>query len=490
MPVESKHAQFTKALASWVLVSDACAGEAAVKSKKKTYLPQPNPDDTSTANEKRYDQYLKRAVFYNVTRRTLSGLVGTAFRKPPETTLPAQLDYLNEDASGAGVGLAQQSQAVLSAVLKKGRHGLLVDYPQIENASAADVIRLAIRPTIVEYDAEHIINWRISKVGGEWKLSLVVLYESISQPAADGFDIDVVQQYRVLRLVDGVYQQEVWRKPSASSDWVMAEATLPRQANGSTWNIIPFTFVGSINNDSDIDPSPLYDLASLNLAHYRNSADYEDSVFFTGQVQPWISGLSEEWRDHLEKEGIYIGSRTPILLPEGGAFGFAQAAPNTLCGEAMATKEKQMAAIGARLIEAGSSVKTATEAQGDLESEMSVLSSCANNVNAAYAKCLEWCGLFLGVTTESTFKILTDYVESRLDPQVLTALVALWQSGKYPTSDFWAQLRAKGLIDPEKTDEDIQDELDAEVPTGVNLDNPAVPPQPPTDGNDDIEDEQ
>ena len=61
-------------------------------------------------------------------------------------------------------------------------------------------------------------------------------------------------------------------------------------------------------------------MAALNLAHYRNSADYEDSVFFNGQPQPWMAGLTEEWRDWLKKEGIVIGSRVILPLPENGSF--------------------------------------------------------------------------------------------------------------------------------------------------------------------------
>ena len=469
MPVDYQHSSYKTALPLWTAVVDVCAGEARVKSKKEVYLPKPNPDDLSESNKKRYEQYLKRAVFYNVTRRTLTGLIGAATKDEPELDLPSQLAYMASDINGQGVGIAQQAHSVLSAVVQKGRHGLLVDYPQVEQVSVADAERMAIRPTIIEYDAENIVNWRCERIGGAVMLTLVVLAEMREKTDPDGFGASSEVIYRVLRLVAGAYQQEVWTKID-KGDWIMESASTPRQANGSTWNVIPFTFVGSVNNDPDIDPSPLYDLASLNLAHYRNSADYEDSVFFTGQVQPWIAGLSEEWRDHLESEGIYIGSRSPILLPDGGSFGFAQAAPNTLCGEAMDKKEAQMAALGARLLESGGAVKTATEAQGEMESEYSVLSMCAMNVNKAYEKCLEWAGMFVSVSGQAVFKLATDYVESKLDPQMIAALVQLWQTGKYPTTDFWSQLRQYNLIPADKDDEAIQDDLDTEVPTSINLD--------------------
>jgi hypothetical protein len=59
----------------------------------------------------------------------------------------------------------------------------------------------------------------------------------------------------------------------------------------------------------------------------------------TGQPEAWISALSEEWRNWMQEQGVYVGSRSAILLPEGGAFGIEQAQPNQLAMEAMKAKE-------------------------------------------------------------------------------------------------------------------------------------------------------
>jgi hypothetical protein len=230
---------------------------------------------------------------------------------------------------------------------------------------------------------------------------------------------------------------------------------------GGTWPVIPFTFVGSMNNEPSIDPSPLYDMAEVNIAHYRNSADYEDSVFICGQPQPYITGLDEQWKKDLEDAGVYIGSRSAILLPEGGTFGMAQAKPNTLAKEAMDQKEEQMVALGARLIQPGSAIKTATQAQSDNENEHSVLSLAVANVNEAYMTCIGWMQQFMGDSGEALYEISQDFTAPNMDAQMLTALVASWQSGALPNSDLWESLRRAGLIDPEKTDDEVRDEIEA-----------------------------
>lgn len=459
---------YKASLTDWQLVADVCAGEKSVKARGESYLPKPNVHDNSKENHERYRQYSARAVFYNATGRTLQGLVGTVFRKYPVLTVSTALDYVKEDVDGMGVSIYQQSQKVLSEVIKKGRHALLVDYPNVQtSASRAQQNAGLIRANIVSVNAEQVVNWRTTKVGSTHRLALVVISEKIEQQTEDGFGVASVEQYRVLRLMDGRYTVDLWRQ--IEGEWCVDETYQPTDGRGQYWDFIPFTFVGAQNNDSEVDSAPLYDLARLNLAHYRNSADYEDSAFFVGQAQPWMSGLSEEWRNHLEESGIYIGSRTPILLPDGGAFGFAQAQPNTLVKEAMDQKERQMVALGARLVERGQAVKTATEAQTENEAQHSVLSLVANNVSEAYRLALPWVATFMNAPEEADYTLNQDFIEQKLDAHMLTALVGAWQSGRLPSSDFWAQLRKFGIIDAEKTDEDIKDELEGEN-SGLGLD--------------------
>lgn len=468
--VTYKREDYRGALHDWLLVDHACQGEKAIKQEKETYLPRPNPNDDSEENNRRYLQYLERAVYYNATGRTLEGLVGAVFRKDPVVGTPAGIRYVEDDVDGSGVSIYQQSQKALEEVMKKGRFCLFVDYPQHEgDSSKRDQIDGNIRATISGIEASRVVNWRVARIGSVYRLSLVVIRETEKTITADGFGVEETEQYRVLNLVDGVYLVEVWQ-PNEKGVWTVVESYLPLDGTGKYWREIPFTFVGAKNNDPDIDKAPLYDLARLNIAHYRNSADYEDSAFFVGQAQAWMSGLDTEWRDHLEKTGLYIGSRTPILLPEGGQFGFAQAEPNTLVKEAMDAKEKQMVALGARLIERGQAVKTATEAQSENEAEHSVLSLAAGNVSEAYTHALGWmCQYMAAPEGEQVFGLNTEFVEQTLDPQMLTALVAAWQSGKLPSSDFWNQLKKYGIIDPEKDEETIKGELESEG-AGLGLD--------------------
>lgn len=462
--------EYTAAQSRWRLVRDVCKGSETIKKRGDLYLPRPNPSDDSDDNKLRYDSYQQRAVFYNATGRTKNSLVGAVFRTWPTLTVPGALDYVNKDADGQGISIYQQSQSVIGHLLEVGRHGLLVDYPSVQSGaiSRADSAASGIRPAIASYVAESIINWKTRKVGGQYLLSLVVLKEVVDKDTPDGFGVEAVDQYRVLRLTDeGIYQQELWTEEDGWS--APNDISIPLDGSGKPWRIIPFAFLGSENNDSSLDDAPLYDMAEINIGHYRNSADYEEASYLVGQPQPWMSGLDEQWRDHLEENGIYLGSRAPWLLPSGGACGMMQAQPNTLAKEAMDGKEDQMVALGARLIERGSAVKTATQADNESAAEHSVLSLVVSNVSEAYTQCLMWMAQFLNISGTIEYKLNQDFSQITLDATILGGLFNAVQGGKLPESDFWQYLRDRGVINPEKTDDEIRGELEAST-AGLGLD--------------------
>ncbi len=476
MSVTSENPLFAANLPQWQLVEDICAGEYMVKYRGEIYLPKPNPLDHSPENKERYCHYLKRAVLYETTGNTLDGLVGAAFRVDPVLTVPDELRYLSEDADGTGVSIYQQSQSALSHLLMRGRVGLLVDMPVVDKKmTVAQQKENNIRCQIIMFNAKQIINWQTSLIGSKHLLSLVVIKESSMQASECGFIANMIDQYRVLRLINGVYNVEIWQmtEDEGTEGWNIVNSYIPTDGNGKTWNQIPFTFVGATNNDPTPDRIPLLRIATVNLAHYRNSADYEDSVFITGQPQPWMTGIDPETRDYYRQPAnkISIGSREIFMLPAGGGMGFAQAAPNTLVERAMKQKEDQMVALGARLVEVGTVAKTATESRSHQRVQHSVLTLCVANLSEAYTHCLDWVAQFMKVTSDDDmlYSINQDFVESGLNPQDLQQVVVAWQQGLLPRSDAWQYMRKSGLISTEKTDEAISDELEAEFQAQPNV---------------------
>lgn len=499
-------------LPAYKLIRDCVAGEQHVKKEGDKYLPRPNAEDKSESNQARYKAYVDRAVFYNVTKRTLNGLIGQIFLRRPVVEVPTLLEPVRDDATGGGVSIEQLSKRAANYVVGFGRAGLFVDYPAVDApTSRADMEAGNIRPTIAVSAPWEVINWRTITRGGRELLSLVVMSEKFTL-SDDGFELKQGEQFRVLRLVvaptpsdtpssvdagsndgdddtDGlpvnsrlIYQVELWRKGTAGFNMVQGYPKFPRDASGANLEEIPFVFIGSDNNDTNVDNPPLYDLASLNIAHYRNSADYEESAFIVGQPTPYFSGLTEDWVNNVLKGTVTLGARGAVPLPEGGSAGLLQATPNTLPFEAMQHKERQMVALGAKLVEDKQVQRTATEADIEHTSESSTLASSAQNVGSAFKWALDWCAVFVGVPDSGIkFELNTEFDLTKMTPEERKQLVAEWQAGAIAFTEMRENLRRGGIA--KLDDEKAKAEIEQELASAPKLDAQGNPVDPNADPN-------
>jgi hypothetical protein len=448
-------------LPKWTLIRDCVEGQSAIKNAKETYLPRPNKADTSEENQERYNAYIERAVFYNATRRTLDGLVGQVFTRDPKAELPKGLEILLQDVDGGGVVLNQQAKRCLSEVMSYGRAGLLVDFPEtVAPASKSDLENGYIRPTVSLYFPWSIINWRTITKGARVLLSLVVLEETYIKKD-DGFEVTVGKMWRVLRLVDDVYRIDEYLEEDFETP---NRTTIPKDSSGKELSEIPFQFVGAVNNDTELDFPPLFDLAALNVAHYRNSADYEESCFIVGQPTPYLTGLSENWVTGVLKGSVQLGSRSAIPLPEGGNAGLLQVNPNSMPFEAMGHKERQMVALGAKLVQEKSVQRTLGEAQLEEAAESSILSTAAKNVSSAYTAALKLATKFSGDGSDTLiYELNTDFPASRMTPEERAQLMAEWQGGGIAFSEMREALRKCGVAILD--DEEAKNEIDSQPVT-------------------------
>ena len=81
----------------WNKCRDTYLGQEQVKSKGEMYLPKglgQNDDD--------YSIYKKRAVFYNTTKRTVTGLNGSMFRNEVKYELPTDFEFFANNVSFGG----------------------------------------------------------------------------------------------------------------------------------------------------------------------------------------------------------------------------------------------------------------------------------------------------------------------------------------------------------------------------------------------------
>lgn len=451
MPADYIHPELDKKLTQYALISDCIEGSQAVKARGLLHLPDPDTSLPLTGAEgrgrnARYLGYIARAVFYNVAQRTLEGLVGQIFLRNPNITVPDRMNIIKADIDGAGVTAIQQSKQACKFTLAYSRAGLYIDYPKTNGAtSVKDLESGDVRPTIALYGPTRIRNWAYTKFGAKWKLTLVVLDEEYEAEGMDIFERKIETQQRVLRLEDKVYRVEIWR------DDKLEETLNPTGPKGDPLDEIPFTFIGVEANDGKVEPPAFYSLCDLNIAHYRNSADHEEMLFICGQATPVASGLTAEWA---EKYGeIKLGSRNGVLLPVNGTFELVQADERGAIATEMEHKEKQMVALGAKLVEEKTVQRTATEASQDEAAETSALSSVAKNVGAAYKFAFEWAAYLMGLGDRTTFEgdtaivfdLNSEFDLVKLSSEERKQLMTEWQSGAITDQEYRDSLTRAGI---------------------------------------------
>lgn len=479
MGVNATHPEYETMLPRWQLVKDV------VNSEAKQYISDVDSDDPF-----RNDKYRENARLTNFTSRTKNGLVGAIFSKATKIDLPESIDYLIEDATGSGITLDRLAQEITGEVLQTGRYGLLVDFPRSEpGLTAAQVQEKDLSAKIIKYTASSIINWQEKNIDGILKLALITLKEDIQDVAEDGFTWVSTVQYRVLSLIEGTYVQTIYDKSNN-----ILETIVPTDFTGATLNEIPFVFIGSEDNDAAVDNIPLIDLAELNIGHLRNSADYEESVHITGQPTLFITTqMSSEEFKSVHPGGIRLGSRVGHNLGAGGSAQLIQALPNSLADEAMKRKEEQAVMIGARLITQSGTNETAEAARIKHSGENSVLSILTRNVSDGILQCIEYVLLFMSteeMSDDVVFQINDQFFDVKTDPAEVMASIQLFNNGIIALPDVRENLRKTGLIKPERTDDDIDDDLGSLNPLSLgtgSFPDQSNEPEEPNDDEDDSE---
>ena len=395
------------------------------------YLIGVSPDDAT-----RNCDYKNRAKYTNFPARTRNALVGAVFRKEAELIAPDGIMYLKDDVDGTGKPLEQLAKSTVTNIIEIGRHGLYTDY--------SDKLK---RAKIVTYTAENIVDWAVDEVG---ILVMVKLFMS-------------KDRYKFLLLEDDVYSVEIRNE----KDEVIEERYSPTDFNGGFFDEIPFTMVGSTDNNPDIDDMPLWSIVDLSTGHYQNSADFEDILGFMLPT-PWMSGMSEAYIKQVYPNGfIAFGTGAMLPLPPGESAGLLQANENQMHDEAMKRKEEQLLMLGARLISSNDKIETATAAKLKFSAENSVLDNLVTNVSDAIKRHLEFAAFFEGITvTDDTieYELNREYFDTTLTAQEITASIMLLDRAVIAKADLQDNLRKTGFIAGDRTNEDI--DLEAEASAG------------------------
>lgn len=404
----------------WQRVRDVVAGEDQVKTKARTYLPSVLKGETE------YRNYLSRSVFINYTGKILNLSLGQLFRNlPTVANLP---DYIAADIDLRGTNLPNWSRFIARELMITNRVGLWVDYSDTTG-----------RPYISTYKAEEIINWHYANTSdGIADLQYVILsgFDNI----VEDYEIKQVKTYTVVYLNDeGQFTVDRYKENHAARNKEKLEliSSVVPVCDGQPLDFIPFAILDLTGQPDSIHNAPLLDVANLNLAHYRDSADHQTRLHLFALPTVVTKGYNPQDKQAFPLCGVAdVGQNGDAKLLE-------LSAANPLAEE-LKRKEEAIAQIGSSFMSgSGRYVASAQTASINQEADFCTLSDISNSLSEQISKVLNVLAIWL--TDQETadpisVKYNTVFEEPSLIQGQLTELVGAVSTGLISYDAFYHQL--------------------------------------------------
>lgn len=486
-PIAANHPDYAAGAKKWRRCRDACAGSDAIKAAGVEYLPALSSHKVDLAHQGdgrgRYEAYLRRALWFNMARRSKLGLSGVVTMRAPK------IETTSEQAAKFAKVVSRLRFKVVDEQLEVSR-GVLVVNQKGKNA-----------PLPSFFWADAIVNWEFEYVDGQdangeeqYRLVMLVIEDDESEKVNDFESKPVLVRHAYLMVGDApdkrVCHYTKWTRAQDSDVWVeRTEGLQPvKSMGGKPLDHIPAIVVGATTvNEPDIEDPPLLDLVDVNISHYQNSADLEHGRHWTALPTAVAVGFPLK-DEHQKPVELNVGGESAWMTenPDAKAFylEFAGAGLGHIA-DGMKEKQKMAAVLGARLLE---EQKDAVEAAETIKTRHAGERSVLSRIAAACSEALTWCLRemllfaqpgYVVKEGQDTITLATDFLNKKLTPEELTSLTDALQAGGISYSTYFSLLQGAEII-PEGRTEEEEAELIGEGLPGKGGADPFVtePPKP------------
>jgi hypothetical protein len=417
----------------WRAIRHAMVGEVEVKRHASEYLPKPEGMD-----DEQFSAYLDRAVFYNMVYRTVTGLTGAIYRRPPRLLkCGPKLRKLNKRISKDGLSLLLFSKVITQEMLSVGRYGVLADKPESNDPLAM--------PYLAGYTCENILDWTQTEVDGRDEFDYILLREFRTDRRLFVFEGNDAKpnpaygnlfiSYRALRLEFNdaenrwEYFQEVYARDSEDANLTETPVRSTPLIYGTPMTRIPFRFFNATTNLGDVEKPPILDILTLNLSHYKTYAQLEHGRFYTANPVYYVSGGSEESEYHIGPSVVWeIGQQEKAGIIEFNGQGLRS------LEKALDTKESQVASLGGRLI-GDSNTAGQSDNQTKLKdrNEQSLLLNVTTVLNENFTDLLKVVAEWINEKSDDLeFRANQDFLLDQAAAREFRAITMMYQEGLLP----------------------------------------------------------
>uniref|UniRef100_A0AB74UI35 DUF4055 domain-containing protein n=1 Tax=Caulobacter phage BL57 TaxID=3348355 RepID=A0AB74UI35_9VIRU len=484
------HPEYQHWRPEWTKLRDVLAGQREIKRKGEAYLPAMKGADGDD-----YKIYLERATFFNMLAQTRDGMTGMVFRRDPAIkNLPPKFKDAVRRFAKDGSSHANFAKAVLAEQAGVGRFGVMVDVTEAPRKGGVP------SSYAIGYTAENILDWdEVVDIAGFYVPSRVLLREFVRdlrwktdieplttaqarkaraaalakgassnplvrQTARTLGGYSYITVYRELKLeeiewpsgeVKPAYVQYLYEEDPESTPIARVVPTV----RGLPLDFIPFKFFGSTGNTADVEKPPLLDICDLNLSHYRTYAELEYGRLFTALPVYYAPGTDSEGTGE-----YHIGPNMVWEVPQGSEPGILEytGAGLKALETALSDKERQIAAIGGRLMAGASKSVSESNNQTALReaNEQSLLLNIIDACEAGMTDVVRWWLMWRDVPLEDTldlrYEINTDFLSTPIGAREMRAIQLMANDGLLPDEVFYDYMRKAEVIPSEWTFEEFQ----------------------------------
>lgn len=418
----------------------------------------PRLSERQTQND--YHVYLMGALYPNYLSKIRQDFRGLIFSRAPVIELPPSIEPMLEDCDLRGTPIEEELENIVDELYSVSRYGWWVDMPEVpEGMNKKQAESMAIRPFLVRYKSEDIVNWEYGYVHNNITLTRVVLRE----------DPETYRELFLDRYIDDsgqeayAYKTRIWRKAKNASPGTKGEQRfVPNPDNtpmraGKPIQEIPFYFFSPFGGSATPEKPMLDDLVMVSWSLYRSSALLEHARFTCGLATAVALGFNED-------TDIVLGGLNVLrnTNPEASFEWAERKGDDCLPLErAMEQKTQMLMQMGSRMIEEAKKAAESAEALRIRSSgDTATCADVAQGVGRIASQALAFCAWWLGDDSPKVeIKLTTDYANNVADPAEITALNGAVISNTFTQTDFNRRMRKVGIIEADRTDQDIAMDL-------------------------------
>ena len=185
----------------------------------------------------------------------------------------------------------------------------------------------------------------------------------------------------------------------------------------------------------------MIDLVDLNISHYMTTADLESGCHWAGTPQPWIAGVQLDDNTALsfgQSAWVFPDPSAKAQYLEFGGQGLGA------LEKRLEIKERQMAALGAKMLSDTVTAETATGASLRASGEFSVLNNIAQTISKVLTRSCSFMYAWSGLQPVN-IQLNTDFMPASATPQEIQAWLQAYQAGAISFQSLYGNLK-KGEV--------------------------------------------